>query len=605
MFITTVTPIARGISKETLTYMSGDRLREGALVEVPLRKKMVKALVISSENARNAKLALKTSNFSLRKISLPSSKSFLPPWTIRIVKNTSDHYASTFGAALYALANKKILELENIFENKTDKEIEIQIGLKDMYIEGGFDFRMNEYRKIIEKEFSDGKSIVLLCPTENSLSALTEIFKKMFSEEKIISFIGKMPKKKFEANVTRLKKCVRDNEGKMIILTGSFLFILPENTSTIIIEEENSRFYKIPSRPFVNFTHIAKKIAEMNNLRLVVGDILLKSEHFATKKKVISENSKNLETKIVVLKKPQKDSAVKPEKFSALGKEIEAEINSTLKNKGSAFVFVPRKGHSPIVLCMHCGAMLKCSRCDSPVVLHKAKTEKGDNYFLCHHCGAKRSAIEKCLNCESWKLESFGIGIEKVREEVGKKWKEDSESVTIGSEKDVNELKDQFDVALIPSIDSLLALPDFNMDERLLRTILLLKEKTKRKLIIRTKHAELPLLRFTESENLMDFHQDNVEKRRRYGYAPFKTLIKITVKGKKDGVADEINFIKKRFEKWQPSIFPAFIKIVRNEFIMHALLKIDSDKWPDDELLLYLRNLSPSVSINVDPESLL
>lgn len=255
------------------------------------------------------------------------------------------------------------------------------------------------------------------------------------------------------------------------------------------------------------------------------------------------------------------------------------------------------------MLCHHCGFIVKCHKCDSPVVLHLGK----ENYFLCHHCGQKRSALEKCLNCQSWKLGSFGIGIERIEEEVKKRWlKEFNDGlIEIGTEKSVNNQTGIFDLAIVPSIDSLLALPDFNIDERLLRTILLLKEKIIRLLIIKTKHKDLNILKYIEGKSFKDFYLENKEKRKQFGYAPFKVLIKITIKGRKEIVAREMKKMEKDLEKWRPNTFPAFIKTVNNQFIMHLLMRLPINDWPNGELLDYLKSLPPNIIVNVEPESLL
>lgn len=615
MFVTTVIPIARGISKETLTYVSPIKLNEGALIEVPLRKKNIKALVIGVEDARQAKLALKSSSFSLRKINSASPKIFLPFWSMRVVKIMSDYYASSFGAMLYALVNKKIIEHESIFEDKKSDEkinekfnIDLKGARDTTSIEGGFSFRLNEYKKIIDKQSSNKKSVVILCPTEKSLNSVyRELLKdtiKDKNENRVMMFGSKTTKKKFQENIESLKELQNQNRGVVIVMTGSYLFLIPNTTSTIIIEEEHSRFYKLAERPFADFSHTAGLIAKTNNINLFKGDILLKSES-AMKSKIVRKRKRPITTEVYTYPKNEDSnkSQAKKTPFEPFGKEISEEIQKSVEQGRKIFIYVPRKGYSPIVLCMHCATIVKCNRCDSPVVLHKGKNE--ENYFLCHHCGEKRSSVEKCKNCDSWKLESFGIGIERVEEEINKRWKKYTDQIDLGTEKNIADIDEEYDLSIIPSIDSLLSLPDFNMDERLLRTILLLKEKTKRKHLLKTKYLELPLLSYIKEENLEEFHQDRIKKRKQFGYAPYNVLIKITVKGKKERVAAETDFIKKILDKWNPIVFPAFIKTVKNQLIMHTLIRVPKEKWPDEEILYILRNFSPSVSVNVDPDSLL
>jgi hypothetical protein len=52
-------------------------------------------------------------------------------------------------------------------------------------------------------------------------------------------------------------------------------------------------------------------------------------------------------------------------------------------------------------------------------------------------------------------------------------------------------------------------------------------------------------------------------------------------------------------------IFPAFTRNKNGEEVLHGLIKLENTMWPNEELLFKLRNLSPAISINTDPESLL
>ena len=66
-----------------------------------------------------------------------------------------------------------------------------------------------------------------------------------------------------------------------------------------------------------------------------------------------------------------------------------------------------------------------------------------------------------------------------------------------------------------------------------------------------------------------------------------------------------MNNLKTLLSPHEVSIFPAFIETKKGKFLMHALLRLKKDEWPDAELQEKLRSLSPSYTIDVDPEHLL
>ena len=68
MRILTVTPITQGIGKEALSYYSLKDVAVGSIVRVPLRKRMVSALVVGSKNAGALKTKIRKAGFQMRKI---------------------------------------------------------------------------------------------------------------------------------------------------------------------------------------------------------------------------------------------------------------------------------------------------------------------------------------------------------------------------------------------------------------------------------------------------------------------------------------------------------------------------------------------------------
>src|SRR4051812_41466529 len=110
MYIVEVIPIAKGISKEKLSYFTSDIIPLGSLVEVELRKKKIKGLVISSVDAQEAKAQIRGADFGMKKIEKLNHRSFLSPAFIKAARQTADYFASTTGATLNALIPKFVLE---------------------------------------------------------------------------------------------------------------------------------------------------------------------------------------------------------------------------------------------------------------------------------------------------------------------------------------------------------------------------------------------------------------------------------------------------------------------------------------------------------------
>ena len=68
MYLLTVSPLANGIPYEELTYFSKIEVHPGDLVEITIRKRICRALVLNVVNVEEEKQSLKQASFVTKKI---------------------------------------------------------------------------------------------------------------------------------------------------------------------------------------------------------------------------------------------------------------------------------------------------------------------------------------------------------------------------------------------------------------------------------------------------------------------------------------------------------------------------------------------------------
>lgn len=250
---------------------------------------------------------------------------------------------------------------------------------------------------------------------------------------------------------------------------------------------------------------------------------------------------------------------------------------------------------------------------------------------MCHRCGERRSADEKCVLCDSWRLTPLGIGIDKVYEDIKYKFpdidvfkidadstKTDTQiattlenfrskpgSILLGTEMTLVHLDEKIDHIAVASLDSLFALPDFRIQEKIMHTLIRLRSLANRSFLVQTRKAEEKVFEYGLKGNLSDFYRATLEDRKQFSYPPYSTLIKITIEGKKDVIAARMAEVQRLLEPREIDVFPAFTATVRGNSIIHGLLKLPQGGWPNTDLLDRLRQLPPDVKVKVDPESLL
>ncbi|MDD5318423.1 MAG: hypothetical protein PHF79_01185 [Candidatus Pacebacteria bacterium] len=680
MYILTVIPIARGVFKDTLSYFSANPLERGLLISVPVRNKKVPALVVEVIDAETIKGDIKSLSFATKKIS-GAGKTLLLPSFLHAAESAAQYFVAPKGAVLNrlipaAILNNKEIKTRKVKNKKTEADTRKSISKKagglseKCVVQMSDEDRHATYKSLVRENFARKHSTLIISPTIEETKKLFEQLSKGIEHRTFMLHSGLTPK----TQTSTWQAAESDEQPVLIIATGLFAGIPRDDIDTVILERESSRAYKLGFAPFIDLRFFIEKYAELRKAKLILGDVLLRVETlvrhqagelielFPLKNRIQHQ----AETLLIDMKKPSQPEAIKvsgqkmiirtsdgsilktsqgkivdeetkPAKFKIFSEELESLILYSLEKKQSLFLYCQRRGLSPSIVCGDCGTTVLCKNCSAPVVLHQSK---GERFFLCHHCGERRSAAERCVHCDSWKLVTLGIGIDTVAEALQKLFKEkgvaaplifkidrdsapteklaslvaekfraEKSSILIGTEMALPYLgqdeKNMVDNTAIVSLDSLFALPDFRINERIMHTLITLLSRTKKYFLIQSRMADQPVLDLALQGNLTDFYRQEYEARKSIAYPPFSTFIKISLEGPREKINREMQGLKTQLESYEPYIFPAFIATIGGNHRLHMLIRLPSEKWPDEKLFTLLMGLPPHFSLKVDPESLL
>ena len=653
MYIVTVIPIQKGFQRENLTYFSPTEIPIGSIVSIPLRSKTADAIVINVENARDLKFDIKNADFQLKKIVGIKGNSPFSPAFFKACEKMKDYTVSNTGTIIKVLMptaffenlkdlkkidSKKITDEESEYENVKQEKLIFQALTPD---------RMSWYRTLIREAFAKKQSVFICVPTRFDIEQLKTELTKGISQY-VFSFHGDLNKKIL---INTYNSCIEESHPVLIIGTGMFLSIPRTDIKTIIVEHENSDAYKQFNRPFIDIRTFAEILSSINKTKLIFGDTLLRPDTLHRHDEgELGEVASPLfrlpqaERQLVVDMKEQVDDKGS-KSFTILSDTTKKMISYALEHNESVLLFTIRKGLAGVTVCHDCGHTLSCPTCSTPVVLYGSKQRNAtkivnSRIFMCNKCGYKDTTEVRCSVCSSWNLTPLGIGTDRVYDEVKSLYPNakiiqiDKESVStdkeardamvefyknpgsilIGTEMVFSYMNTEVIHSAIISLDGLLSIPSFNITQKILHIIEKLHETTKRNLIIQTRNPENPILEHILNGNVLPLYREDLKERKQFGYPPFKRLIKITFGGSASETEKARTFIDKFLGGYEPQIFSAFIGKVKGQYITNTVIKIDPTLWPipiDDKKIVNthlsdnLRRLSPSFSINVDPEDLL
>jgi primosomal protein N' (replication factor Y) len=641
MKILSVIPILKGVAPETLTYYASADMRPGALVRVPVRGKSIPAIVTRVDEASSSKTDIKRLAFTLKKIDGVIAEQCFGEAFMSAAARVAQYHASSLGPTLSTIVPKII------FENCAEL-VAKDIGtitsepkrITPRLIQASYTDRVARYRSFIRESFAQQKSIVVIAPTTVEAESLFGELSHGIAERAFF-IVPSLTKKKL---LTAWQGALDAEMPVVIIGTAASLALSRRDIGTFIIEHESSPHYKSQTRPFIDARTTVHELAASLGAAVIAGDIFARLETstgaIETGDESIRPSFRQDRTKSVTLvdmsvKKDSETQQRTEEKKKVMSNEALAALTRSMALGRLSFVYSLRKGHSGFTVCRDCGKVLTCDRCAAPMVLHlprpKIAGEVGERSFECHRCGRVRNTHTVCDTCSSWRLEMYGLGVEKVaetlRDELGdaqiftmsadtvttpaqareliKQWKESGNGILVGTDMALAYLHGaSVDAAIIASIDTLLALPDIGMPERVFRLVSELADASE-SLVIQTRNPDAAVFSFAVSGDGWGFYQQEIGKRKILSYPPYMTLIKVTRHGEESAVMRDLGMIHEMSLPYQTIVYPAFISHVKGMYNAHALISIPQGGWPDERLVTQLRGLPPTFTVNIAPESVL
>ena len=347
---------------------------------------------------------------------------------IEIMAKASSATVKTLVDKGYLKQSEKQIERDPFQEKEIQKtnELRLNIEQQDAY------YRINEpgeyllhgitgsgkteiYLQLIKRELEKGKTAIVLVPEISLTPQTIDRFTSRFGKEKIAVLHSKL------SNGERFDQWNKIKEGKAQIVIGarSAIFAPIENLGIIIIDEEHDSSYQSESTPQYDALEIARKIANEENIKLVLGSATPDTRTYknALEGKISlieltkrANNARLPEVEIVDLRDELANG-----NHNMISTKLKNEIQKNIESKNQTILFLNRRGFSNFIMCKTCGNVIKCKRCDISMTYHK-----DENKLKCHYCGLEEQVPNKCPNCGSKELKYSGSGTQKLEEEVHK-----------------------------------------------------------------------------------------------------------------------------------------------------------------------------------------
>ncbi|MGL5088332.1 MAG: replication restart helicase PriA [Cetobacterium sp.] len=491
------------------------------------------------------------------------------------------------------------------------------------------------YIQLIKRALERGNGSIFLVPEISLTPQMVKRFKIEFGEGVAILHSRL-------SSVDRAKEwySIYTGDKKVVLGVRSAIFAPVKNLEYIIVDEEHENSYKQDSTPRYNAKYVAIKKAELENAKVVLGSATPAIESYYYGKKGIFQlfeidgryNDAQLPKIEVVDMKEEEDSF-----FS---ETLLNEMRATLLKKEQIILLLNRKGYSTLIQCQDCGHMEECEHCSIKMNYYASNSS-----LKCNYCGVSKRFVGKCSKCESKNLSFSGRGVERIEEELRKRFSVNIIRVDgeVSKEKNFYEnmyndfLAGKYDIMVgtqmisrglhFPNVtlvgvinaDTIMSIPDFRSGERTYQMITQVagragRGEKKGKVIIQTYQPENYIIEKIQENSYINFYEKEIEKRDILSYPPFSKIINIGVSSQEEkGLEEYCHLVFKAIENNSVELYGPMKSLVYkvkgryryNIFIKGSRNNINLYKKELEEKIKKVENKKYRVIVDIDPINLI
>jgi primosomal protein N' (replication factor Y) len=351
-------------------------------------------------------------------------------------------------------------------------------------------------------------------------------------------------------------------DARIVVGARSAIFAPVKNVGLIILDEEHESSYKQESHPRYSAREVAARRAGLSGAVLLLGSATPSVETYWQTHNPGPDGKliQRIEMPERIDRRPlphveiidlRAEFKIRRALFS---ERLTDAIGNRLKIGQQTILFLNRRGYSQFVLCRDCGWTAKCSNCAVSLTYHS-----GARCLKCHHCGLICAVPAQCPTCSGSSVRAFGVGTEKVEEEVLriypsarvarmdrdttakkgdharilKQFREGEADVLIGTQMVAKGL-DFPSVTLVGviSADTSINMPDFRAAERTFQLLTQVAGRAGRgknpgEVIIQTFSPDNYAVQAAIRHDYVRFYLQEIEYRKELGYPPYSRLVNL------------------------------------------------------------------------------
>jgi primosomal protein N' (replication factor Y) len=467
------------------------------------------------------------------------------------------------------------------------------------------------YIKLIEEFIRHGKQVLYLLPEIALTSQIIRRLQKHFG-----GYIGIYHSRFTQNERVEIWNKVKNGELKIVLGARSSVFLPFQDLGLVVCDEEHDASFKqYDPAPRYNGRDAGIYFASLFGAKVLLGSATPSLESY----------SNAMNGKYGLAELTQRYGDIQPPAIEFIDlKTIERKdrskvmlspplieaIRQVIDKRRQVILFQNRRGYTPYQICNVCGWIPQCKYCDVSLTYHKFT-----NKLICHYCGTTYPPLTTCAACGNHDFVQKNFGTEKIEEQLVEIFPEakiarmDVDSVRgknahdaliqqfeqhrieilVGTQMVVKGLDfDNVDLVGILDADGLLHFADFRVNERAFQLMEQVSGRAGRKqatgkVLIQTMNPTHPVLLYVKQHDYKKMFEEEMAKRKQFGYPPYTRMILLTFKHKMKEVVEHaaVRFadaLKNKYGNYIMGPAEPVINRVRNQYLVELLLKLPKDR---------------------------
>lgn len=266
------------------------------------------------------------------------------------------------------------------------------------------------YLQLMAKASQMGRGAILLVPEIALTPQMVRQVKSRFQTGVAVLHSGLTNSQKYD----EWRRIIR-GQATIVVGARSSIFAPIRDLGLVIIDEEHETTYKQSDTPRYHAREVAIWRCHYHQAPLLLGSATPSLE---SRSRAQVGRYQHLRLPDRVNGRPLPPVTL-VDMTKEMAQQTTDELSSVLKDKiadrlakGQQIVLLlNRRGYASYMLCRECGQVIQCPRCDISLTYHKH-----EHRLKCHYCDYQSPVPDRCPNCHSDYLRTFGLGTQKIEE---------------------------------------------------------------------------------------------------------------------------------------------------------------------------------------------